>query len=278
MRKELLSNKIDDFVDYLEEDEKAIKTIGQYRHVCQMFINITQDDDIDKHSVIRFKQYLKDNFATNTVNNYIVIINKFLKFCNCSEYCVKKVKQQNRYVVKDEIEKHEFRRLLKFSKRLGMDDMYMIILVLGLTGIRCEELKFFTVENINKSFYISVFNKQKDRKIVIRQDVRRELKKYCKEHDIKTGYIFMSPTDPSKPICNSTIHRRLKKIAGAAKIKKSKVHPHAFRHLFGNIYLEAGGNLANLADIYGHNDIRTTQTYARKTLEHLRKDVEKMKF
>ena len=57
---------------------------------------------------------------------------------------------------------------------------------------------------------------------------------------------------------SSTIWRRLKKIAKAAKINPDKIHPHAWRHLFAKKAKEAGIDLDELQDIFGHSDIKTT--------------------
>ena len=62
---------------------------------------------------------------------------------------------------------------------------------------------------------------------------------------------------------NSTIWRNLKKIARKAKINPDKIHPHAWRHLFAKKCIEKGIDLDELADILGHNDIRTTAIYTK---------------
>ena len=61
--------------------------------------------------------------------------------------------------------------------------------VIAYTGVRAEELKVFTVENL-ESNYIKVKNKGKIRNVIVRQDLRRELLRYCKDKGITTGYIF----------------------------------------------------------------------------------------
>ncbi|MEA3337419.1 MAG: tyrosine-type recombinase/integrase [Chloroflexota bacterium] len=48
--------------------------------------------------------------------------------------------------------------------------------------------------------------------------------------------------------------RRLKRRSGA----KGPVNPHSFRHGFAREYLLNGGDLASLADLLGHRDVKTT--------------------
>lgn len=99
--------------------------------------------------------------------------------------------------------------------------------IFALSGARVAELKYFIVENLNDN-YIIAYNKGKERVLIMRNDLRRMLKKYCEKKKINEGYIFRSPVDLKiqKIINASTIWRRLKKIAKSAKINP-KIHPHA---------------------------------------------------
>ena len=76
---------------------------------------------------------------------------------------------------------------------------------------------------------------------------------------------------------DSTIWRRMKRIAGAAKVNKDKVHAHSFRHLFAKEFMEEYNNALELADILGHSSLETTRIYTRSTNEEKRKKLEKMR-
>lgn len=167
----------------------------------------------------------------------------------------------------------DYKRLYKYSN----EETRLMMKILTFTGIRCEELKYFTFENVKKSTYISVRNKGKTRIIIVRRSLRREILKYCKVNNIESGYVFPSPIDKEKHIHRSTIFRRFKTSAGKAKVKLSLVYPHAFRHLFAFLYLEAGGNPLNLADILGHTSLETTKIYSKNTQQKLRGTLETMK-
>ena len=80
-------------------------------------------------------------------------------------------------------------------------------------------------------------------------------------------------------IDNSTIWRHMKKIAGQAKIKKSKVHAHSFRHLFAQLYLDTyTDSVTELADILGHESLETTRIYTRTSDSQKRIKLEKIDF
>lgn len=77
------------------------------------------------------------------------------------------------------------------AKRMKMMQTYYIMLTLAMTGIRIEELKYFTVENLDK-YYIRVFNKGKERVVPIRQDLRRELKNTAKKIKLARVMFFLA--------------------------------------------------------------------------------------
>jgi len=67
---------------------------------------------------------------------------------------------------------------------------------------------------------------------------------------------------------------RLKKTCRRAGIKEATVH--ALRHSFGAHLRMAGVSLADIADLLGHQDLATTQIYAKVQQEHLRKAISQL--
>ena len=280
MNKEELKERLPDFLIEQSEDEKSKNTLKKYQHNIELFLDwLPADVDIEKNLVISFKGYLLDDlhFSTNTINNYVVSINKFLYWCGINDCKVKQLRKQHAASNSEILSLTDYKRLLRFAKRMGQDDTYLMMKILAMTGIRIEELSFFTVENV-KSNYIHVRNKGKERSIILRQDLAREIRAYCREKGIKQGNIF-SCKNKGRMMAKSTFWRRIKKIAGAAKVRKNKVHAHSFRHLFAKMFLEEyNGSIAELADILGHNSLETTRIYAKTTDEEKRRKLERIKY
>ena len=255
-------------------------SIKKYKHNIELFIEWIPDDAaIDKNIVIEFKRHLLDDlrFRTNTINNYIVCVNKFLFWCGINDCKVKQLRKQHAASNSEILSLADYKRLLRIAKRIGQEDTYLIMKILAMTGIRIEELSFFTVENM-KTNYIHVRNKGKERSIIIRQDLAREIRQYCRDKGIKTGVIF-SGMNKGRMMAKSTIWRRMQRIAGIARVSKNKVHAHSFRHLFAKLFLkEYNGSIAELADILGHNSLETTRIYAKTTDEEKRRKLERIKF
>lgn len=293
MNKIQLTSYKEQFLNEEKLNEKSEKTLIHYDHVVSMFIDSLNDDDMTKNDVIDFKRKLMEIYKPSTINNYIVVVNKFIKYCEVvekygefdyeifrkhySKMVMKNVRVQQKSSLEDILEPAEYKRMLRMAKKKGFIDMYLIMKILGYTGIRISELKYFTVKNIQTN-YIEVNNKGKIRKIILRNDLKNELISYCKENEIKEGIIFKG-NKKNEMISQSAIWKSLRKIGGMCRgIKISKIHAHSFRHLFAIRFMEQGGDIGELADILGHSSIDTTRIYIRTTDNMKRKKLEKMKY
>lgn len=280
MTKEEIGKKLDEWIEQQRLDEYAKKTLIDYRHGVQLFIDwITEDEfTINKSLMLNYKDYLAESFAVNSRNKYIIEINKFLKYIGYNDCTLKKFKTQIKTSIDDPIWEQEHNRMLRWAKKLDLEDMYMIMECFAHCGCRVYELKYFTVESLESNIIKRVENKGKERVIILTNELRRKLINYCKKNNITEGYIFKSPEKPGQMICSTTIWRRLKKIARAAKINPDKIHPHSWRHLFAKKCKENGIDLDELKDILGHSDIKTTAIYTMTSTTEKKKKLEKIKY
>jgi len=261
-------------------DEKSKRTTISYTNAINKFIDFIPDTfDLNKELLINYKDKLyNEGYAIKTRNQYIIVLNKFLKFADHSDLKLKKFKEQQKSSIDDIIEPQEHKRMLRWAKRLNMIDMYYIIEIFASVGIRLDELKYFTVENLQSNYIKGAYNKGKERTLIVTNELRRDLKHYCKENKIESGIIFRSPVDPTKMLSNRCIEKRLKKIAKKAKINPDKIHPHAWRHLFAKKCKESGIDLDELRDILGHKSIETTALYTMTSMKEKKEKLEKIRY
>ncbi len=275
-----LKSELENFIEAERLDEKSKKTLIDYKNAINKLINFLPEEfELNKDILIQFKENLtQSGFKVKSKNKYIVIVNKFLKYLKLDNCTLKKFKEQQKTSIDDPIWEQEHKRMLRWSKKLGMLDMFMIIKVFAYSGARVDELKYFTVESLDSNFIKGAYNKGKERTLIMTNELRRELKAYCKANKIKTGFIFRSPVKENQMLNNSTIWRRLKKIARKAKINPEKIHPHSWRHLFAKKCKESGIDLDELKDILGHNDIKTTAIYTMTSNKEKKNKLEKIKY
>ncbi|HAH92314.1 MAG TPA: integrase [Dielma fastidiosa] len=279
MKNKDFENGIPEFITDQKCSEKSANTLKKYEHGVRRFVDaLPADCEITKEHTLAYKDtLLNSSYKPATISSYIIVMNKYLKWIGVPELRVKQLKVQRKSSLTDVLTPEEYNRLLRKAKANGHLDTYYIMKVLANTGIRVGELKYFTVENL-KSNYLQINNKGKIRTVPIRQDLARELRKYCRDKNIRTGTIFAGKTK-GKQMAVSTIWRRLQRLAGELKIKKTKIHPHSFRHLFAKQFLKENSNgLAELADLLGHESLETTRIYLVSTDEEKKKKLEGLKY
>lgn len=272
----MINEDLEKFKIELKEQEKKDTTIKQYESYIKEFIDytkITNKSEISKEMLIDYKDHLKEIHGDkiSSINIKIIILNKFLTFLELpSNYKLKLLKEQKQTTLENVLSYEQYLRLLEWAKKLNKMQLYYLMETLEGTGIRISELKFVTYDAVKKGC-IDITNKGKSRKVPIRKSLQKELLKYCKDADIEAGAIFI--TKKGKVLDRSYIWKELQDLTGKARggINKSKVHPHAFRHLFAKEFLESGNSELVLADILGHKSINTTRIYTTLSLEEQRK-------
>ena len=278
---------LDIYLDTEFENEKSDNTLKRYKSALKKFIDYLPDGnkEITKKDMIQYKRNLIEMYKPSTVNNSIVIVNKFLKYCemfqsgedkirnlkefqrkNPSDLTVQNIKVQEKSSLETVITKEEYKRLLRTAKKHNRKDLYYLMRILAETGIRIGELRYFTIDNL-QSNYIIVRNKGKSRDVIVSPELRRDLLKYAKEMGIEQGQLF--------EYSYSKIYADLHWIAGKARgIDLKKIHPHAFRHLFATRYMEKIGDVTELKDLLGHTNLNTTTIYSKSTKQQKKKHLE----
>ena len=273
----MIEDNIKEYKDSLKLSEKEENTINQYEGYIKEFIkyaNIKNKEDITKEKLIEFKEYMQDKYKTNTINIKITVINAFITFIGLdSSYKLKHLKKQQKATLENVLTQTDYERLLRIAKVKNKKVMYYIMETLAETGIRISELEHITVEAVKKGEAVFDSKGTVERKAFINKKLQKELLKYCKEEGIKTGIIFKSRN--GNPLDSAYIYKEIQWIAGQARIKKSKAHPHSFRHLFAKNYLsKPGHNIADLKNILGHKNISTTEIYLQKSTRELKETLE----
>jgi len=272
-----LKQYIEDYKTELRLSEKKEKTIEQYESYIIEFIEyaeIKTKEDITKEKLIQFKDYMQKNYKTNTINIKITILNAFTKFIGLdNSYILKRLKKQQKTTLENVLSQNDYERLLRIAEARNKKTMYYLMETLAEIGIRISELKYITVEAVKKGVAIFDSKGTVERKAFINKKLQKDLLKYCKEKGIEKGIIFISRN--GNPLDEAYIYKEIQWIAGQARIKKSKAHPHSFRHLFAKNYLsKPGHNIADLKNLLGHKNISTTEIYLQKSERELKETLE----
>lgn len=269
--KELIKN----FRRYLIEEEKAAATVEKYIRDINVFADWLGDKELDKETVLTYKENLIKNYAPASVNSVLSSLNSFFTFNEWYNLRVKNLKiQRQTFANKDnELNKEEYERLLTAAKSKGNEQLYFLMQTICSTGIRVSELCYITVESL-KAQKAQINLKGKMRVVLLPKELCKMLLKYSKEQKITSGSVFVSRN--GKPLDRSNIWKMMKALCESAGVARAKVFPHNLRHLFARTFYSIQKDIVRLADILGHSSINTTRIYTMETGETHRRQIQKL--
>ncbi len=290
------------FLEYIEiEKGRSLKTIENYDHYLDVFLNFLKKDDpeeVSDKSVREFRLWLNRQPVGNggktvsrkTQNYYLIALRAFLKYLARQE--VKTLPAERIELAKvserslDLITREELERLLNAPKGGDIKSLRdrAILELLFSTGLRVSELYSLTRDINLKSDELSIRGKGgKVRVVFISDDARKYLKAYLDQRKDLNDALFVQAGREIKgknigpkeigPLTKRSVERIVKHYAIRAGIPK-KVTPHVIRHCFATDLLSNGADLRSVQALLGHSSITTTQIYTHVTDKHLR-DVHK---
>ena len=266
--------RIEEYRNYLIQDEKSAVTIEKYCRDVQRFMAYVNGREITKEVTVSYKKALEnENYAIRSINSMLASINSFLRFVGLENCRVKSLRCQRQIYCPEEKEltRAEYYRLLEAAKH--REQLSLVIQTICGTGIRISELKYFTVESV-KSGEVTVRCKNKTRRILIPSKLRKLLMTFTKRRGIIAGPIFI--TRNGLPLDRSNIWAQMKRLCQKAGVNPSKVFPHNLRKLFARTFYGIEKDIAKLADILGHGSIETTRIYIMTTGTEHRKKIERL--
>ena len=276
MSRKITNELIDRFTAFLIENERSRATINKYRHDLEVFSRFAEGREIDKNTVVAYKEELSKQYEITSANSMIAALNAFFRFAEWYDCMIRQFKVQKKVFCEEdkELKESDFRRLIGAAERKKNDRLCMVIQTICGTGIRVSELSYFTVEGV-KSGTVIITCKGKTRKVMIVKKLKAKLLAYAKRHRITNDQIFI--TKNGKPLDRSNIWREMKKLCKSAGVCAKKVFPHNLRHLFARVFYKIEKDIAKLADILGHSSINTTRIYIVSTGEEHRRQLESMR-
>jgi len=265
MTKRITQDLIEQFENYLIDEEKSSATTKKYMHDISAFFAWCSGSELDKRKVLAYKEYLINHYAPASANSVLSSLNSFFEFNHWYELKVKMLKIQKQiFAQKDrELSKAEYERLLSAAKAKRNERLYLLMQTICASGIRVSELQYITVEAIRiKKATINC--KGKMRVVILPTELCRMLMSYVKEKKITSGSVFITKT--GKPLDRSTIWKMMKALCDSAGVSKYKVFPHNLRHLFARTFYSLQKDIVRLADILGHSSVNTTRIYTMEAV------------
>lgn len=286
MNIEELQNNIENFITDLRDDEIKQSSLQVYRTNINQFIKYLKENNkvsFNKTDYINYRDYMKDTkkYEITTINKYIVILNKYFTYLRHENLKIKQLRQQKKHYLENVPTVTDYKRILRSAKK-NDTVAYYFILIASYTGMRVSAILEITIESLKESKhnedYIKIYSKGKYNEVPFPAWLRREVLKYAREKKINSGYLFPSPYKKDSPYTRKTMWKKVHKATGFARVNLNKGHPHAFRHLLGKEITKEINDNQTVADIFGHESLKTTSQYQQKTKKEISKILNDFRF
>jgi integrase len=142
------------FKDHLQDGNMAKNTISAYCYAVEDFF--ARHKDLNKKSLLLYKNYLIETFKPKTVNLRIQALNKYLTFVGKERLRLKSVKVQQRSYLENVISNADYTFLKNKLKKEDNKEWYFVVRFLAATGARVSELIQIKIEHVNIG-YIDIY-------------------------------------------------------------------------------------------------------------------------
>ena len=263
------------------ERNVSSKTIRSYKTTFQMLITYFVEEknmkliditfeNVTKEMILDFLNYLEEEKKNSirTRNQRLAAIHSFYQYCSVDEIehieNIQKIlsiktkkyeKKVQEYLTKEEIQTLLAR--IDTSTKIGRRNLLVLSLLYD-TAARAEEIIHLKLEDIRleEQLVILTGKGNKQRIVPIMENTKKLIIQYLKENKIESGYLLKSDTT------YSMLYHLFLKLNQTSIISK-KITSHTLRRSRATHLLEAGVNILYIQELLGHEDISTTQEYAK---------------
>ena len=263
------------------ERNMSPKTIRSYKTTFQMLITYLVEEkklrltditfeNVTKEIILDFLNYLEEEKKNSirTRNQRLAAIHSFYQYCSIEEIenmdNIRKIlaikskkypKKVQEYLTQEEVQ--SIFTSIDTSTKIGRRNLLVLSLLYD-TAARADEIIHLKLEDIRLEEQLVVLTGKgnKQRIVPIMENTKKLIIQYLKENKIARGFLFGENTT------YSMLKHLLLKINQMNIISK-KITSHTFRRSRATHLLEAGVNILYIQELLGHEDISTTQEYAK---------------
>lgn len=265
---DLFKNK-ESFIEYLDISSLTLKC---YKNGVESFFDYLNKNNIQYPTRINFKEYrnyLKEEKSTNTVNSYMTAIRMFFKYLESNgiyENITKDVKSlktsktAKTQVLTQEKAKYIYNNLVDDKEKC----LYSIAISTGLRANEIANAKIENIKNYNGQLVLYVKCKKRDDEsefVKISDKVYENIKNYI--GDRKEGFIFISTSNhnSSGGVTNKTIRLWIKNIFKRFGIEEDWFSCHSLRRTFATISYQNGKTVYDIQQVLHHSSPMTSYRY-----------------
>lgn len=260
------------FIDYLDVDEKTLNT---YRVGILSFMNYLKNNQINKpvrEDIIGYRNYLRENYSSNTVNTYMIAVRalfKYLKIHNKYEDITVDIKGA-KYDTTPRKEVLSLEQMKSIYSTLEDSREKALFGIMISTGLRVCEISTALIEDIkehNGEIVLFILGKKRDSKneyVKLPNQVIEDIKNYIGDRTQGSIFVSTSNNNINGGMTTTSLRRIVKSILKRYGIEKDTISCHSLRRSFAVVSYETGSSIYDIQQVLRHQNIQTTTRYLKQ--------------
>lgn len=256
-------------------------SLKQYkRTVTKFFETVNKPVTEVKTEDCRLFFFLLQNnskISLRSLDNQRIYLNAFFSWLTDNEYIPRNPCKSIKKFKYPKTEKHALTDIEMAKLRKACKNNYerAIIEVLYATACRVSELVDIRLDDVDfttRDVIIRHGKGDKERTTWLNPEALLAIQDYIKDRDYPTEWLFESCRKPHQKLGIRTIERKTKELEKRTGIK---IYPHKVRRTTATYLLKKGMPIEEISLFLGHENINTTQLYAKVNKDAVKADHQK---
>lgn len=233
---------IEKYLDSLAQSGCTVETLKSYRRKLEQLCQyLPEDKRIFTGTLEAWRNsMMEQGYSNSTINICTTAANGLVSYCGHRELQIEKQLRRDQGI-QPELTRNEYLRLLSTARSLGKEQEYLIIKVLGSTGVNLQDLPRLTVETIQDGRAVLSASL-----LFIPKCLRMELLDYAKRQGLSSGPIFV--TKNGNTIQRTNVTKLIQSLCQDAQVDEKKANPRCLKKLYQATQAGIRANLSLLME------------------------------
>lgn len=244
------------------------------------YLGDTPISEVTHMDIDGFLEYCKDerNNGDASLSRKYNTLNMFFKTMIAKEYLIMKnpldkvEKVKVRGKTRGHISLDEYKQIMRHLDSKNDLRGKALISLLYSSAIRVSEIHRLDITDLdfdNREFIV-LGKGEKDRLCVFSEEAKEHVQRYLQSREDNLPALFISREGNRLSV--RAIQEFIKNVG--LNVLNKNIHPHLFRHGTAMLLLDNGMPLDEIQKVLGHENIGTTQIYARTSMKRVKKNAD----
>lgn len=257
------------FIDYLDVDDLTLKAYKVGINALMQYLNENGIKNPTRNDIIAFRDMLRANYSSNTVNTYMIAVRALFKYLEIHELykniCIDiKGAKYDTTPKKEVLSIEQAQNIYKNLTDLREKCLFGLLITTGLRGIEVAKAMIEDIKVHNGEVVLWVQCKKHDSKdeyVKLSEQVLRDIKNYIGNRT--SGYIFTSTSHHNNGggVTTKTLRLIIKNIFKRFGLDRDTFSLHSTRRSSATIMYEQGADLFSIQQVLHHKSNVTTTRY-----------------